>query len=625
MGTVFKPKVTRPLPDGAKIITREGKQLAVWIGQDGKSQTAPLTGPKAKRPGIIVESHTFVAKYRDGDGLVKTVSTGCTNKESAKRRLKELEDMADKVRRGVYSKAEAAVADHAVATIDDHVDAYLDHLGCRLGKGGKRNLNAAHIANVRRALRLAVQECGWRRLNDLNTDDVARWVRRMVDMPAGKRLSLRTIGMRIGSLTSWGEWMEVSKRIVTNPFRKLRKKIGLTDTGEVRRKRRALTIDELRRLLTVARLRPIAEFGREKVRVIDENRPASSRATWKLAPLTFDTIHAAAERGRSKVRPDVAGRLDKAGRERALLYLTLVTTGLRKSELASITIRDVVLDEGQPVILLASEDAKNGQKATLPLRADVAEKLRQWIADNPEASMDEPLFDVPDGLSRIIDRDFAAAGIPKHDDRGRVVDAHALRHTFGTHLVAAGVAPRVAQAAMRHSKLELTMKVYTDPRMLDVAGAVAALPGFHAAGDQDGKAGPIAGFVAPDVAPNLVQRGISRGIVEEIARAAMRTAKWDSLVKTRCFSQNTEAPPPGLEPGTRGLTVRNDSVKKPLKTRAKRTSPPAVAPDVAPNPEIEPTGMAELLLLVEGLECLPADERRSMIRRIVGAAARHSQ
>ena len=69
-----------------------------------------------------------------------------------------------------------------------------------------------------------------------------------------------------------------------------------------------------------------------------------------------------------------------------------------------------------------------------------------------------------------------AAGIPKRDDRGRVIDVHALRHSFGTHLSAAGVFPRTAQAAMRHSKLDLTMNVYTDPRLLDVAGAVELLP-----------------------------------------------------------------------------------------------------------------------------------------------------
>ena len=87
-----------------------------------------------------------------------------------------------------------------------------------------------------------------------------------------------------------------------------------------------------------------------------------------------------------------------------------------------------------------------------------------------------PLFRVPSGLARILDRDLAVAGIPKRDERNRVVDVHALRVTFGTHLCAAGVPLRTAQAAMRHSKPELTANVYTDPKLLDVAGALDALP-----------------------------------------------------------------------------------------------------------------------------------------------------
>ena len=55
---------------------------------------------------------------------------------------------------------------------------------------------------------------------------------------------------------------------------------------------------------------------------------------------------------------------------------------------------------------------------------------------------------------------------------------HALRHTFGTHLSMAGVPPRVAMAAMRHSSLELTMNIYTDPVLLDVGAAIEALPAF---------------------------------------------------------------------------------------------------------------------------------------------------
>lgn len=92
----------------------------------------------------------------------------------------------------------------------------------------------------------------------------------------------------------------------------------------------------------------------------------------------------------------------------------------------------------------------------------------------------EKLFAVPRDFIKIFDRDLAAAGIAKHDERGRVVDIHALRHTFGTHLSKAGVAPRVAMAAMRHSSLDLTMNIYTDPILLDIGAAVNALPAFSA-------------------------------------------------------------------------------------------------------------------------------------------------
>jgi len=101
---------------------------------------------------------------------------------------------------------------------------------------------------------------------------------------------------------------------------------------------------------------------------------------------------------------------------------------------------------------------------------------------------DTPLFTVPAGLRRILDRDLRAAGIPKRDERDRTVDVHALRHTFGTLLSKGGVAPRTAMAAMRHSSLDLTMVCYTDPKVLDIAGAMEVLPALPI-GPEDGQSG----------------------------------------------------------------------------------------------------------------------------------------
>ncbi len=97
--------------------------------------------------------------------------------------------------------------------------------------------------------------------------------------------------------------------------------------------------------------------------------------------------------------------------------------------------------------------------------------------------MDEPLFSVPRNLIKSFNLDLAAVDIPKEDERGRTVDLHALRHTFGTHLSKNGVAPCTAQAALRHSSLDLTMparrpsrgNVYTDPSLLDVAGRAGGI------------------------------------------------------------------------------------------------------------------------------------------------------
>ncbi|MFN0131471.1 MAG: hypothetical protein ACKVW3_02905 [Phycisphaerales bacterium] len=110
---------------------------------------------------------------------------------------------------------------------------------------------------------------------------------------------------------------------------------------------------------------------------------------------------------------------------------------------------------------------------------------------------DQPRFDVPDGLIRNFDHDLVFAGLArvekrggkeivlKTDDRGRTIDVHALRHAP----LKAGVPLRTAQAAMRHSDPSLTANVYTDPKLLDVAGAVARLPNL-----------PLVGTIRPTIA-----------------------------------------------------------------------------------------------------------------------------
>lgn len=177
------------------------------------------------------------------------------------------------------------------------------------------------------------------------------------------------------------------------------------------------------RLLRVTHLRPLAEFGRKITPTkADPKRSPRSRATWKREPLTVGNIDAAVERAREALKdnPDLITQLERTGHERALIYKTLVLTGLRKGELASLTVGQV--DFGGPVAyaILNAADEKNRRGSNIPLRADLAAELALWLGERLGELQDQarrsgkpiparlpactPLLKIPSGLTRILDR-----------------------------------------------------------------------------------------------------------------------------------------------------------------------------------------------------------------------------
>jgi len=186
----------------------------------------------------------------------------------------------------------------------------------------------------------------------------------------------------------------------------------------------------------------------------------------------------------AKVSPAERRRLERVGQCRALVYKFMMLTGLRRSEAASVTVGALCLNQDSPYVHVEGKHAKSGHAATLPLRGDLADDLREHVArlaeDNGgQVPPDEPLFDLDwRNLLWTFNLDLAAAGIPKKGAQGRTVDVHSLRHTFATLLARNGVSPGVAQKLMRHSDIRLTMNTYTHLDLADTAGAVAALPTF---------------------------------------------------------------------------------------------------------------------------------------------------
>ena len=234
MGTVYKKTFTKPLPAGAKIIVRKGQRLAEWIDTKGKRRTAQLTTAGDR---IAVEAGTYMAKYRDGSGIVKEVATGCRDESAARSILGKLERRAELVKGEVLSASEDAVIDHQNTPLADHIAAFIDH---QKAKGVSRRLN-----DTRSQLQRVAADCGFRRLADL---DATALEAGLLEQTA-KGMSAGTRNQYRGAWVGFCNWCMKTRppRLLANPFSKVPK---ADEKADPRRKRRALTEAELTRLWT---------------------------------------------------------------------------------------------------------------------------------------------------------------------------------------------------------------------------------------------------------------------------------------------------------------------------------------------------------------------------------------
>ncbi len=486
MGSIKRQTCIRPIPAKATI---EGSKVK-WT-RAGKRRVGELVVKHGKQ-FVRIKSDTYTAKYRDAGDVVRSVSTQCRDKDAARAKLAALELEADRIRAGTLTASEVTTAKAFRASIDGHVDSYLAQLKHQPGKGKRARVSPNHLVDAERSLRLIVSECNFLSLKSIDRERVKEWVSAQL-ADKERDWANKTINSHLSALNAFCNWAMESKRMAANPLARF----PMLNSGKQKNPRRAITPDEFDRLLKAARLRPIAEFGRLTVKL-----PEGSAKPWTLAPLSFATIDAAYTRGCEALSKS-QGKIDQleaTGQERALIYAVLVSTGLRRGELASLSVSQV--DFAQNAITLEAEDEKNGQGSTIPLREDVSLALRQHVDANQLQPKDK-LLNVPDKLIRILDHDLVAADIPKIDGNGRRVVVHSTRNTFATMLNVAGVAPRVAQQAMRHSDIKLTMKNYTDSNQIDVAGAIEKLPKLNLASKiNTPKATPTIGFSVQNMSQN---------------------------------------------------------------------------------------------------------------------------
>jgi integrase len=302
-----------------------------------------------------------------------------------------------------------------------------------------RGCRERHRKDCRRLVTAVVNGCGWKHLADLDPDALDSYIKGL------EGRSARTKATHRQAVVALGNFLVDKRKLKYNPL------LGSTKpAGDEVRQRRALTTDELRKIVQVAEERPLKD---------------ALLIRWGPRAGTFDRKISEAERERCIIQ----------GRNNRLLYMMAFYTGMRAGELRSLWAGDLVLDGDAPRLWLPKERTKNKKELNLPLRPKFAAELRAWITDRGLKKGD-PLFRVPHETAKLLRRDLVAAGIAYQDERKRYADFHALRGSLSSHASAAGVMPATAKELMRHGSIKMTMDTYVDPAMAQLRDAVDRLP-----------------------------------------------------------------------------------------------------------------------------------------------------
>ena len=366
----------------------------------------------------------WMISYTDENRKRKTV-TGATDKEATKQIAAKLEADVQLKRRGVIdaSVERYAEAEHRSLIVrgaeDKIIGGHLAEFHAALLAKGATSKHAhmvrAHVARI-------IDACNAERISDLT----ASVVQRAIDdlrKPKGEKkpgLSLQTCNHALRAIKQFSRWLWKDRRTREDALAHLD---GYNVRTDRRHERRALTDEEFSRLLAAA-----------------ENGPVLFRMT---------------------------------GSDRWYLYQLAAGTGFRVGELRSLTPGSFDLDADPPTVTVEAAYSKHRRRDEQPIRRDLAEVLRPWLAGKASG---KPTLAIPDKPVKALQKDLAAAGIPYRDGADRVFDFHALRGQFITSLVRGKATVKEAQELARHSSPTLTMNHYTHLTIRDKTRALESLP-----------------------------------------------------------------------------------------------------------------------------------------------------
>ena len=369
-------------------------------------QKYTVAGNNGRR--IRKQSQCWYIDYKTAEGTRKRVKA-FKDKQATAQLAAKLEKEAELAQAGIIDRFK----EHRKRPLAEHIADFKTSL---INKGTTEK----HACLVYNRAKAIIENCKFTYIADISASKVQKYL-------AERRrdgLSIRSSNFYLQAVKQVCRWLLADNRTAENPLAYLQ---GQNPKTDIRHPRRALTTDELNRLLETT------------------------------------------------VKGSKHHRM--TGKERLMLYTLAVSTGFRANELASLTWQSFNLSDSKPSVTVSAAYSKHRRDDVQPLRLDLANQLEAWKSElqTEENTKVFATFN-PNKGADILKKDLEAAGIEYEDAAGRFADFHSLRHSFASILNQSGVSPKVAQSLLRHSTISLTMDTYTHIGLYDERAAIDSLP-----------------------------------------------------------------------------------------------------------------------------------------------------
>jgi len=243
----------------------------------------------------------WIIQWFDHEGVRREKSSRMTDKRAAERLASKLVSDVMLRREGIIDPSADRLAEHCAQPLAEHLEEYLDdlrHRGC----------NPRHVKTVERQLNRMFDDIGAKRLSDLDAVHVQRHLRALRNVPVKqlraaatteqnkdvRMIGPRTINAVRAAIIAFLNWNVRTERLATNPCQYIPK---VDETRDKRAKRRALTEEELKRLITSSG--PRATFYLVAALTGLRMKEMAS-LTWDDVDLSTDAILVRAHKGKAK-------------------------------------------------------------------------------------------------------------------------------------------------------------------------------------------------------------------------------------------------------------------------------------------------------------------------------------